>query len=343
MEAAATPASSPADETAAPTGTMRAAVHARFGAPADAIEITDVAIPTPAADEVLIAVEASGIAIGDWLTVTGQPYIARPMYGIRTPKERVAGFEAAGTVVAVGADVARFAVGDEVFGHGTGTLAQYVALAQDAVVHRPAEVSANAAAAVPISAIAALQALRDSAGVTEGDRVLVVGASGAVGTFAIQIAKAFGAEVTGVAGTRNVELLRSIGADHVIDYTKDDFATGPDRYDAIINLAGNRSVKDLRSVLAPTGTLVMVGGSGGSWTMGYGTTIRALVRNLFTKQTLATLISKPNAEDLSVLADMLAAGDITPAIDRTFGLDETIDALEHVGSRHTSGKSIVTV
>jgi len=323
--------------------TMRAVVHARFGEPRDAVRIEKVVTPTIADDEVLVAVEASGIAIGDYLTITGQPYIARPMFGIRTPKQLIAGFEMAGTVVATGADVKRLAVGDTVLGFGNGTLAQYVALPQGAVVARPANITAEQAAAVPISGLAALQAVRDTGGVAAGQKVLVVGASGAVGTFAVQIAKALGAEVTGVAGTGNLAMVRSIGADHVIDYTSENLTARGEVYDVIIDLAGNRRLKELRSVLAPTGTLVLVGGSGGPAAMGFGRTIRAMALNPFLRQTLASFMAKDNGEDLEILTEMVAAGEIVPVIDRTYPLGRIVDALGHVGSRHTSGKTVITV
>lgn len=338
-----TPITATQTDTTAPPATMRAIVHARFGAPADALELAEIAIPTIASDEVLVRVAASGVAIGDWLTVAGQPYIARPMFGIRTPKQQIAGFELAGTVVAVGDDITRFAVGDEVFGFADGSLAEYVAVSQDSLAPKPARLSMEQAAAVPISAVAALQALRDSGKVAEGQTVLVVGASGAVGTYAVQIAKALGAEVTGVAGTRNVEMVSSIGADHVVDYRSEDITDSGRRYDVIVDIAGNRPIAKLRSVLAPTGTLVIVGGSGGPVTMGFGRTVRAVATNLFTRQTLTGFFAKNTRNDLEALAEMIDASDIVPVIDRTYPLDQTVEALEHVGSRHTQGKTVITI
>jgi NADPH:quinone reductase-like Zn-dependent oxidoreductase len=326
-----------------PPATMRAVVHSRFGNPADALELAKISTPTLASDEVLVRVAASGVAIGDWLTVAGQPYIARPMFGIRTPKQRIAGFELAGTVVAVGDEVTRFAVGDEVFGFAEGSLAEYAAVSQDSLAGKPAGISMKQAAAVPISAIAALQALRDSGKVTEGQSVLVVGASGAVGTYAVQIAKALGAEVTGVAGTGNIEMVRSIGADHVVDYRSEDITDSARRYDMIIDIAGNRPIAKLRSVLAPSGTLVIVGGSGGPVTMGFGRTVWAMASNFFTRQNLTGFFAKNTRDDLEALAGLLDARDIVPVIDRTYSLDETVEALEYVGARHTRGKTVITV
>jgi NADPH:quinone reductase-like Zn-dependent oxidoreductase len=323
--------------------TMRAAVHVRFGDPRDAIEVVaDVAVPTLVDDEVLVAVDAAGIAIGDWLTITGKPYVARPMYGIRAPKEPIAGLEMAGTVVAVGSAVTRFAVGDEVFGAASGSLAEYVAVAEGALVSRPSTITAEQAAAVPASASAALQGVM-AGGATEGQKVLVVGASGAVGTFAVQIAKALGAEVTGVGSTRNLDMLRSIGADHVIDYTQEELTARGGDYDVILNIAGNNTIKDLRAALAPRGTLVMIGGSGGNWTMGFGRTLAAVAMNLFVRQHITSILSKPDRETLETLAGMLEAGEIVPVIDRTYPLEQTVDALEYLEARHTSGKSIVTI
>jgi NADPH:quinone reductase-like Zn-dependent oxidoreductase len=323
--------------------TMRAVAHTRFGRPADALETTDLPIPTLEEGQVLIDVEAAGVGIGDWLTVAGLPWIARPMFGIRTPKQPVAGHEVAGRVAAVGAGVTRHTVGDDVFGFGHGAFAQYSVASQDAVVPTPDRVTSVQAAAIPVAALTALQALRDAAGLRSGQTVLVIGASGAVGTYAVQIAKAMGAEVTGVASTRNVELVQAIGADHVIDYTRSNVTDSDVRYDVIVDLAGNRPVKDLRRLLTPTGTLVMVGGDGGRVTMGFGRTIRALMLNPFVSQTLTTLLSKQTREDLVVVADMAAAGTVTPIIDRTYPLAEAVAALEHVGARHTQGRTVLTV
>lgn len=323
--------------------TMRAVVHTRFGAPADALELAEVPTPIAASDQVLVRVAAAGVAIGDWLTVAGQPYIARPMFGIRTPKQRIAGFELSGTVVAVGDGVTRFAIGDEVFGYADGSLAEYAAVSEDALARKPAGISMEQAAAVPISAVAALQALRDSGEVTEGQSVLVVGASGAVGTYAVQIAKALGADVTGVAGNRNVEMVRSIGADHVVDYRSEDISDAGRRYDLIVDIAGNRPISKLRSALAPTGTLVIVGGSGGPVTMGFGRTVWAMASNLVTRQNLTGFFAKNTRDDLEALAEMMDAGGVVPVIDRTYPLDETVDALEYVGARHTRGKTVVTI
>lgn len=335
-----TPESFPVASTAA---TMRAVAHTRFGPPSEALEITEVSTPTVGDDEVLVRVAAAGVAIGDWFTTTGVPYVARPMFGIRSPKQPIAGLELAGTVVAVGRDVARFSVGDEVFGWGKGTLAEYAAVAQDSIAIAPTTATPIEAAALPISAVTALQAVRDHGKVTSGQAVLIIGASGAVGSFAVQIAKAFGAEVTGVASTRNLELLGSIGADHVVDYRTTAVADAGRRYDVIFDLGGNTPLKDLRNILAPEGTLVIIGGSGGRFMMGFGRTLRAVGLNSFVGQTLMTFIAKNTSDDLVALAEMIDTGDVTPVIDRTYPLDEAAAAIEHVGSGQTSGKTVITV
>ena len=325
------------------TTTMKAILHERYGAPADALRFDGTTRPEPGDNEVLVAVEAVGLAVGDWLITQGLPRIARPMYGIAKPKERVAGLEMAGTVAAVGDDVARFKEGDQVFGWGNGALAEYAAVSADTLMLKPANVTMEQAAAMPISGFTALQALRDAGRIEAGQEVLIVGASGAVGTFAVQIAKALGATVTGVASTRNVELVRSLGADHVVDYTRHDFTEDTKQYDLILDMAGNRPLSRIRGALATKGTLVIVGGSGGKWLMGFGRTIRAMVLSPFVGHQLRSLISKPNQDDLAILAGMAEAGDVAPVIDRTYPIAATAKALDHIGERHTQGKTVITV
>jgi NADPH:quinone reductase-like Zn-dependent oxidoreductase len=239
--------------------------------------------------------------------------------------------------------VAKSVVGDDVFGWCKGSLAEYIAVPEEAIAPKPANLTFEQAAAVPVSGVAALQALRDTGELVRGQRVLVIGASGAVGTFAVQIAKALGAEVTGICSTRNVELVRSIGADHVIDYTREDINGRGDRHDLVLDLAGNRSLAELRQALTPTGTLVIVGGSGGRWLMGFGRTIRAAVMSPFVRHRLRPFITKQNRSDLVELKQLIEAGAVTPVIDRTFPLIDTVDALGHIGSRHTQGKTVITV
>jgi NADPH:quinone reductase-like Zn-dependent oxidoreductase len=323
--------------------TMQAIVRDTYGSPDEVLELENVAMPGVGDGEVLVRVHAAGVAIGDWLTMTGMPYIARPQYGLLKPKHRIGGHEFAGIVAAVGASVTGFHPGDEVFGWSDDTLAEYVAVPAEAVVGKPANLTLEQAAAVPISGLAALEALRDTGNVEHGDKVLILGASGAVGTFAVQVAKALGAEVTGVVSTRNVEMVRSIGADHVIDYTKQDIAQSGQQYDVILDLAGNRALPALRRALTPNGTLVIVGGSGGKWFMGFGRTIRAMLMSPFVSQRLRPFISKPSKENLVALRELIDAGRVNPVIDRTFPLSATAAAMAYLAERHTQGKTVITV
>jgi NADPH:quinone reductase-like Zn-dependent oxidoreductase len=323
--------------------TMKAIVQDTYGAPQDVLELQDIDRPAIGEDEVLVHVHAAGVHIGDWLIGSGIPYMVRLAYGLTGPKHAVPGMEFAGTVEAVGANVKEFHAGDEVFGWGTGAFAEYASIHQDALVLKPATATFSQAAAVPISGFTALQAVRDIGEVQAGDSVLVIGASGGVGTYAVQIAKAFGAEVTGVCSTRNVDMVRSIGADRVIDYTKEDISADGERYDVILDTAGNRSLSTLRDALTPTGTLVIVGGSGGRWLMGVGRSLRATLTSPFVSQSLKMFLSSTNKDDLATLGDLIESGKVTPVIDRTYPLNETAAALTHVGGRHTRGKTVITV
>jgi NADPH:quinone reductase-like Zn-dependent oxidoreductase len=233
--------------------------------------------------------------------------------------------------------------GDAVFGWCDGAFAEYASVPEDQLVRKPANLTFEQAAAVPISGFAALQALRDTGGVQPGQQFVIIGASGGVGSFAVQLAKAFGAEVTGVCSTKSVELVRSIGADHVIDYTQEDFTRTGQRYDLILEMAGNRSLADLRRALTPKGTLVLVGGSGGRWFMGIGRTLRAVVVSRFVRQRLRSFFSKPKRTDLVVLKELIEAGKVTPVIDRAFPLGDTAEAIRYVGERSTQGKTVITV
>ena len=322
---------------------MKAIVHRGFGAPSEVLELQDVERPAPSDGEALVEVRAVAVAKGDWLIAQGWPYIARPSYGIRSPRNRIAGLEAAGVVTVVGPGVAGIEVGDEVVGWATGALAEFVAVPVEQLAAKPANASFEQAAAVPVSGFAALQAVRDAAGVSEGSRVLVIGASGGVGSFAVQIAKAFGAEVTGVAGTRNVEFVKRLGADHVIDYTQEEITDGERRFDVIIDIAGNRSLGTLRRALEPKGTLVIVGGSGGKVTMGFGRTIRSIFVSPFVSQKLKQIISKPNRDDLVVLTGMIESGDIIPQVGVTYPLEQSAEAIDLVGSGRSRGKTVITV
>jgi NADPH:quinone reductase-like Zn-dependent oxidoreductase len=322
---------------------MKAVVHERFGPPDEVLRLDQRDLPEAGPGEVLVRVRAVAVAKGDWLIVRGLPYIARPSYGIRRPRHRVAGLEFSGVVDAAGSDVTGFDPGDEVVGWGNEALAEFVAVPQDQLVRKPGAVPFEAAAAVPVSGFAALQAVRDKAEVGAGDRVLVIGASGGVGSFAVQLAKALGAEVTGVAGTRNVAMVRELGADHVLDYTKEQIGDAGRRFDVIIDIAGNRSLSELRRALQPEGRVVIVGGSGGNATMGFGRTIRASLLSPFVNQRLRALISKPNAADRETLLGQVEAGALQPRVGATFELAEAAAAIDLVGEGRSSGKTVVTL
>ncbi len=323
---------------------MKAITQDEYGTPGDVLRLQEMEKPTIGDDDVLVRVQATGIHIGDWLVTTGLPYLIRLMgYGLRKPKTEVPGTEFAGSVEAVGKNVKQFQPGDEVFGFGTGGFAEYASVSQDALVIKPANVTFEQAAAVPVSGFTALQALRDQAKVQPGQKVLIIGASGGVGTYAVQIAKAFGAEVTGVCSTRNVDMVRSIGADHVIDYTKENIAESGQRYDVILDMAGNRSISELRGALTREGTLVIVGGTGGRFLMGFGRTLRGVALSPFVSQNLRQFMSSTNKDDLFVLKELIEDEKVMPVVDRTFPLEDTAEALSYVGQRHTRGKTVVTV
>jgi NADPH:quinone reductase-like Zn-dependent oxidoreductase len=322
---------------------MKAIIHEAFGAPDEVLRLGDVDAPGVGPDDVLVGVRATAVAKGDWLVARGFPYIARPAYGLRRPRHHVAGLEFAGVVEAIGDSVTRFAVGDEVVGWGNEALAERVAVPEDQLAVKPADVSFEAAAALPVSGFAALQAVRDHGRVEPGDRVLVLGASGGVGSFAVQIAKAFGAEVTGVASTRNVDLVRELGADHVIDYTTEAIGGRGGCFDVIIDIAGNRPVAELRRALRPDGTLVIVGGSGGPVTMGFGRSIRASLLSPFVGQRLRAMISKPNVADLQTLIGYVERGELVPLVGATYPLADAATAIDLVGQGRSRGKTVVTV
>ena len=321
---------------------MQAIVHSRYGPP-DALELNDIDTPVVNNDAVLVQVHAAAVGKGDWLTVQGLPYVARIRYGLPNPKHPVPGFDVAGRIETVGSHVTQLQPGAAVFGWCDGSFAEYASVPEGQLVLKPANLTFEQAAAVPISGFAALQALRDTGGVQPGQTVVIIGASGGVGSFAVQLAKAFGAQVTGVCSTKSVDLVRSIGADHVIDYTQQDFTRTGQRWDLILEMAGNRPLAELRRALTPKGTLVLVGGSGGRWFMGTGRTLRAVVVSPFVRQRLRSFFSKPRGADLVVLKEFLEAGKITPVIDRTFPLSETAAAIRYVGERSTQGKTVITM
>ncbi|MGI9644742.1 MAG: NAD(P)-dependent alcohol dehydrogenase [Ilumatobacteraceae bacterium] len=333
----------PKDEATDAT-TMQAIVQDEYGS-ADVLRSEPIGRPTIDADQVLVEVHAAGIDRGVWHLVTGQPYLVRVAgYGLSKPKQRTPGLDVAGRVVAVGADVSRFAVGDEVFGIADGSFAEYAAADEDKLVHKPGNVSFEAAGAAAVSGITALQALTDVGGVEAGQHVLIVGASGGVGSFAVQLAKALGAHVTGVAGTQNLDLVRSLGADHVVDHRTEDFAATDRRYDLILDIGGRNSVRRLRSVLTPNGTLVIVGGEGGNkLTGGIGRQLRAVLLSPFVKQRLTMFISKEHHSFMDRLARYLASGEVVPSIGRRFELDEVPDAVREMEAGRLSGKSVIVV
>jgi len=324
---------------------MKAIVQDRYGG-ADVLELGHVDKPVPKDDEVLVRVHAAGVDAGVWHLMTGLPYLVRLFgFGLRRPKTPVRGREVAGRVEAVGKDVTQFQPGDAVFGICEGSFAEYVCAPEDKVAPKPASLTFEQAAAVPISALTALQGLRDRGQVQPGQQVLIIGAAGGVGSFAVQLAKAFGADVTGVCSTTKTDLVRSIGADDVIDYTRDDFADGARHWDLILDTAGNRSLSHLRRALTPKGTLVIVGGEeGGRWSGGFERQLLwAPLRSLFVGQKLRSLISKERKEDLQVLRELIEAGKVTPVIDRTYPLGEVPEAIRYWEQGHARGKVVITV
>jgi NADPH:quinone reductase-like Zn-dependent oxidoreductase len=326
--------------------TMKAIVQDAYGS-TDVLKFADIDRPVPKENEVLVQVRAAGLHRGDWHVMTGLPYLIRivvPDLGLRGPKVPVRGMDVAGRVAAVGGDVTRFQPGDEVFGWCDGAFAEYACAPEDNLAPKPASLSFEQAAAVPISGFAALQGLRDMGGVQAGQQVLVIGAAGGVGLFAVQLAKAFGAHVTGVASTTQVDLVRSIGADEVIDYTRQDVTDGTRHWDLILDTAGRRSLSRLRRALTPKGTLVIVGGEGaGRWMGGFDRNLRAPVLSRFVGQRLRMLASKPRQEDLQTLRELIEAGKLTPVIDRTYPLAEVPEAIRRLEAGHTRGKLVIAV
>jgi NADPH:quinone reductase-like Zn-dependent oxidoreductase len=323
---------------------MRAVVQSRYGS-ADVLEVKATARPSLTPTQVLVEVRAAGIDRGTWHLVTGLPYAVRLAgYGLTRPRQPVPGLDVAGRVVAVGSEVTRFAVGDDVFGIADGSFAELAAAEQDKLAAKPADVSWEEAGVAAVSGITALQSLTDVGRLTSGQKVLVLGASGGVGSYAVQIAKALGAEVTGVASGAKADLVRSLGAHHVIDYTTTDVADGSTAYDLIIDTGGNTPVRRLRRVLAPNGTLVIVGGeNGGRWTGGAGRQIRALALSPFTSQRLTAFVSKEHHEPIERLAQLMDAGNVVPAVDRVVDLDQVPEALSDLDAGRVRGKIAVRV
>jgi NADPH:quinone reductase-like Zn-dependent oxidoreductase len=328
-----------------PNNPMKAVVHCEYGSP-DVLKLEDVEKPVPNENQVLVRVREASVNPLD-LTIRGL-WLLRPISGMRKPKDTRLGVDYAGTVEAVGKNVTQFKPGDEVFGGKTGAIAEYVCvLADRSVVLKPANMTFEQAAAVPVAAITALQGLRDEGKIPAGQKVLINGASGGVGTFAVQIAKSFGTEVTGVCSTRNVDLVRSIGADHVIDYTKEDFTKTDQRYDLIFDLVGNHSFSERRHILNPNGICVMAGVGGAGWHEGFATRLlgelNGYLWSRFVSQKFIAYIAQFNKADMAVLADLMQSGKMTSVIDRTYKLSETADALRYLEQGHARGKVVINL
>jgi NADPH:quinone reductase-like Zn-dependent oxidoreductase len=323
---------------------MKAIVRDEYGSP-DVLELRDIDKPEIGDDEVLVRVHAAGVDRDVWHVMMGLPYPIRLAgYGLRVPKNPVIGSDVAGVVEVLGKNVSRFQSGDEVFGIGKGSYAEYVCAREDKLAHKPANLTSEQAAVVAISGLTALQGLRDHGRLEPEQKVLVIGASGGVGTFAVQLAKAFGAHVTGVCSTTKVDMVRSIGADHVIDYTREDFAEGDQRYDLILDIGGNSSLSRLRRALTPKGVLVITGGEGGGrWLGGTDRQLRALMLSPFVDQKLGTFVSKENHEDMIVLKELIEAGKVAPVINRTYPLSEVPEAIRYLEEGHAQGKVVITV
>jgi NADPH:quinone reductase-like Zn-dependent oxidoreductase len=329
---------------AADPATMRAITQNRYGTvPEDVMQLDQVARPGIGDDEALIQVRAAAVDRGTWHVMAGQPYLMRLLgFGFRGPRNKVPGLDVAGTVVTVGPAVTRFAVGDEVFGIARGSFAEFAAAREGTLARKPAALSFEQAAAVAVSGLTALQGLRDAGRIKPGQKVLVIGASGGVGSYAVQIARSFGAEVTGVCGTAKAGLVRSIGADHVIDYTQADFADGQRHYDLILDIGGNSRLSRLRRALTPRGTLVIVGGEGARWT-GVGRQLRALALSVLIRQRLTTFVSRHRQADLDTLHQLIETGQVTPVVDRTYPLAEAPRAVRDLYAGHARGKIVITI
>jgi NADPH:quinone reductase-like Zn-dependent oxidoreductase len=323
---------------------LKAITYHEYGPP-DALEFEDVDAPVVKDGEVLVRVRAASVNPRDWHFMRGVPYFMRAQAGLRRPKSSLLGSDVAGQVEAAGTAVTRFHPGDEVFAHvQEGGFAEYAAVPEESLGLKPANLTFEQAAAVPLAGLTALQGLRDQGRVRPGQKVLIIGAAGGVGTFAVQLAKHFGADVTGVCSTRNLDLVRSIGADHVIDYTREDFTQGGQKYDLIFQLAGTRSPSDLRRALTPKGTLLLSSGeSDGRWVGPMDRILKALVLAPFVSQRLSSFLAKSTTEDLQVLKELIEAGKVSPVIDRTYPQSEVPEAIRYLEEGHARGKVVVTV
>jgi len=331
---------------APPANPMKAILYCDYGPP-DVLRLEDVEKPAPGDDQVLVRVRSASVNPLDWHYVRGTPYLMRLEAGLRKPKSIRLGVDFAGTVEAVGRHVTRFKPGDEVFGGRTGAFAEYVCVREDrGIARKPANLTFEQAASLPIAAITALQGLRDKGRIQPGQKVLINGASGGVGTFAVQIANALGASVAGVCSTRNVDLVRSLGADHVFDYTREDFTRTEERYDVILDNVGNRSLSECRRILKPGGKYVLIGGGGPNdhrWIGPLGRLAQTFLVAPFVSQELVMLLADLNKEDLTVLRDLIEAGKVTPVIDRRYALREVPDAIRYLETGRARGKVVITV
>ncbi len=322
---------------------MKAIVQDRFGSPED-LELREIERPEVGDSTVLLRVHAAGVDAADLFMMRGLPYVARPIFGIRRPKTPVRGLDVAGVVEAVGSEVTLVKPGDEVFGVCRGSFAEFAASHEDRLAPIPAGLTFEQAAALPVAGLTALHALRDEGKVEAGQRVLINGAGGGIGSFAVQIAKAFGAEVTGVCSTSKVERVLGLGADHVVDYTREDFVASGERYDLMLDIPGNRSVRDCRRVLTPRGTYVQIGAPSGGRLLGpLVRTARLMAYSLFVRQSLRTFVSSERRDDLLVLSGLVESGDVTPVIDRTYPLSEVPEAMRYLEEGHAAGKLVIQV
>ncbi|HEY3438594.1 MAG TPA: NAD(P)-dependent alcohol dehydrogenase [Actinotalea sp.] len=322
---------------------MKAIVLDRYGPPSEVLSLQDVDRPVPGPHDVLVRVRAAGVDPGIWHLVRGEAYVGRLVLGLRRPRRQVVGQDVAGLVEEVGSDVGGFSPGDEVFAQAGGTLAELVRVSEDLLEHKPAGLTFQEAAAVPLSANTALLALRDVGGLRAGQTVLVNGASGGVGTFAVQIAAAYGAHVTAVCGPGSDDLVRSLGAEHVVDHTAEDVTRSGKRYDLILDLAGSHSVRRLRKALTSHGTLVLCSGNGGRWFGPVGRIVVARLLSPFVKQRLRTVLAQPSRQNLATLKELIDSGRLRPVVDSTYPLAETADAIRHVEAGHPRGKVVVVV
>lgn len=322
---------------------MQAIVYTRYGSP-DVLELKEMEKPTPADNEVLINIHAASVNAADWHLIRGEPFLMRFMFGLRKPKYQIPGIDVAGVVEAVGRSVTQFQPGDEVFGDlsssGFGAFAEYVTTVENTIARKPANLTFAQAAAIPVAAVTALQALRDHGHVQAGHKVLITGAAGGVGTFAVQLARAFGAEVTGVCSTKKVDMVRALGANHVIDYTQEDFTRNGQQYDLILDAAAYRSLAAYRRALAPAGRYVMIGGATAHM---FQAMLLGPLISLVGKQKMGNMLANPNQADLVVLTELLEAGKITPIIDRHYPLAEVAEAIRYLEAGHARGKVVITM